>query len=364
MFAAYNGFFWQTESCPAEPISHGAPLIFVHDEKCHIAFCYADGNIQYLCRENYYWDRQTLAANASEVAGIITDADGAPYIIYIDRDGNLDCASVRDQQWEFELIASPTSGLIGLWDSLAIDASDNLHLVYLDGTPPLSSTLNYAHSTASGWEIEAVEEGGLWAQIALGASYTAQITHVQSITQGDGTRYLSKNKLGWHSENIPIERAGHWSVASRMTAMVAGSAHIHIVYTGKDETDDGGKALLYIRGDQEDPVGPSVELSLNAYSFKMHDTMIVDAHITNGLEAVSIETKLWAEDPSGAVYSLLNPCSIFTLAPETDETVTVFEYVFSGREGPGDYQIFVRLINPITGEEYSLNSILYHFSAF
>lgn len=54
---------------------------------------------------------------------------------------------------------------------------------------------------------------------------------------------------------------------------------------------------------------------------------------------------------------------MFTIDPETDTDVPVYEYTFRGTEAPGDYEIFVRLIHPITGEELSLDSESFYFSA-
>jgi len=364
--AVFQSWFWHVYSCPCEQMSHGAPLVSVDEhDNIHIVFCYADGSIQYLCRTGFYWQRDLLDANAEEVTGIVVDSSSLPHVVYIDREGDLMCAAICDDEWEYELVASPTLGLIGLWDSLAIDDEDNLRIAYLDGTPPLSSKLFCASKTGAFWETESLEDGGIWAQIAIGASYTTQIAHVQSYSQADETRYLFGDDLGWHAENIPLKRYGQWSLASRMTAMTADSEYLHIVYAGEDETDDGGNALLYISAEQgKAVVGVSVELSLNDDSFKMHDKMSVSAHVTNGQEEVAIEAKVWVEYPNGEVSSALDPCSMFTIEPEIDEEFLIYEYTFTGIEAPGDYEVFARLIDPVTGEEFSLDSESLYFSAF
>jgi len=364
--AVFQGWFWDISDCPSEQMPHGAPLIFVDDhDNAHVVFCYADGSIQYLCKMGFYWESDVLEANADQVTGIVVDSSSVPHVVYLDREGALTCASLSDDEWEYELVASPAYGLIGHWDSLAIDDEDNLRLAYLDGTPPLSSKLFYATKTGAFWETEPLEDGGIWAQIAIGVSYTTQIAHVQSYSQADKTRYLFGDDLGWHSEDIPLKRYGQWSLASRMTVMTADSECLHVLYTGEDETDDGGNALLYICGKQGKAiVGVSAELSLNDDSFKMHDTMSVSAHVTNGREEVAIEAKVWVEHPNGEVFSVLDPCSMFTIAPEIDEDFLIYEYTFTGVEAPGDYEIFARLIDPVTGKEFSLDSEPFYFSAF
>ncbi len=364
--AVFQGWFWDISSCPSKQMAHGAPLIFVDDlDNAHIVFCYADGSIQYLCKMGLFWESDVLQTNANEVTGIVVDSSFVPHVVYLDREGDLMCASLRADEWEYELVASPAYGLIGLWDSLVIDDEDNLRLAYLDGTPPLFSKLFCATKTGAFWEAEPLEDGGIWAQIAVGASYTTQIAHVQSYSYSDKTRYLFGDDLGWHSENVPLKRHGQWSLASRMTAMTADSEYLHIVYAGEDETAEGGNALLYIQGEQGKAiVGVSAELSLNDDSFKMHDTMSVSAHVTNGREEVAIEAKVWVEHPNGEVFSVLDPCSMFAIGPEIDEEFLIYEYTFSGTEAPGDYEIFARLIDPVTGEEFSLDSEPFHFSAF
>ena len=364
--ALFQGWFWQVSDCPSEVMPHGAPLVFVDDDdNVHIVFCYADGSIQYLCKMGLFWENDILDAAADEVTGIVVDSSSVPHVLYLDREGNLMCASLRDDVWEYELVASPAYGLIGLWDSCVIDDEDNLRLAYLDGTPPLTSKLFCASKAGASWETESVEDGGIWAQIAIGASYTTQIAHVQSYSQNDKTRYLFGDDLGWHSENVPLKRYGQWSLASRMTVMTADAEYLHIIYAGEDETADGGNALLYIRGEQgEAIVGVSAELLLNDDSFKMHDTISVSARVTNGLEEVAIEAKVWIEVPSGEVFSVLDPFSTFTIGPEIDQEFLIYEYTFTGTEAPGNYKISARLIDPVTGEELSLDSEPFHFSAF
>ncbi|MBN2208680.1 MAG: hypothetical protein JW759_05255 [Candidatus Coatesbacteria bacterium] len=364
--AFFQGWLWQIADCPSEVMSHGAPLVFVDDDdNVHIVFCYADGSIQYLCKMGLFWESDILDAAADEVTGIAVDSSFVPHVLYLDREGNLICAAPQNGAWEYELVASPAYGLIGLWDSFVVDDEDNLRLAYLDGTPPLTSKLFCAEKTGESWETEALEDGGIWAQIAVGASYTTQIAHIQSYSQNDKTRYLFGDDLGWHSENVPLKRYGQWSLASRMIAMTADAEYLHIVYAGEDETADGGNALLCIRGEQGQAiVGVSAELLLNDDSFKMHDTISVSAHVTNGPEEAAVEAKVWVEDPSGEVFSVLDPFSTFAISPGTDEEFLIHKYTFTGREAPGNYKISARLIDPVTGEELSIDSEQFHFSAF
>jgi len=364
--AVFNGWFWDISDCPALDMQHGAPLIFIDgDDNVHVAFSYANASIQYLWRTGSYWQSSVFQADADEVTGIVVDSSYVPHIAYLDRDGALMCASFVDGEWHSELIASPAYGVIGLWDSLSIDDQDSMRLAYLDGTPPLSSKLFYGTKSGQSWDIEPVEDGGIWAQIGTGRSYTAQIAHVQSYTQEDKTRYAFRDGLGWHSENIPLARYGQWSLASRMTAMAADSEYVYIVYSGEDTTDDGSNALLYLRGKQGKSVADvSADLVLNDDSFEMYGTIVVSAHVITGKQEVSVEAKVWVRCPNGKNLSVLDPCSIFTVGPEADAVVPVYEYTFAGTEGPGEYEIFARLIDPITGEELSLDSAPFHFSAF
>ena len=55
---------------------------------------------------------------------------------------------------------------------------------------------------------------------------------------------------------------------------------------------------------------------------------------------------------------------MFTIGPEIDEEFLIHEFTFTGLEAPGDYEIFARLIDPVTGEEFSLDSESFYFSAF
>lgn len=147
--------------------------------------------------------------------------------------------------------------------------------------------------------------------------------------------------------------------------MAADSEYVFIVYSGEDTTDDGSNALLYLRGKQGKSVADvSAELVLNDDSFRMHDAIVVSAHVITGEQEVSVEAKVWVRCPNGKNLSVLDPCSIFTIGPGADAVVPVYEYTFAGTEGPGEYGISARLIDPVTGDELSLDSAPFHFSAF
>ena len=365
VFAEYNGWLWQDEDLPAAEGPHGAPLVCVDPEGgYHVAICFADGSIQYFNKDGFIWESAIVSADALELTGLVCDSSCSPWIFFTDRDGNLKTATFTDE-WETELVSAPRYGMIGMWDSVVASPSGGLRLAYLDGNPPISAALLYAERDSSGWQIEKLEDGGLWAQVALGASYSAQVTHVQSFLESTSTRHLANDGLAWRSEEVPIERSGSWSLASTMTAMTADSENLYLVYAGVDPSEDGSSALLFFSGSQEGPdTGVSAELSLNEDSFKMNETLILYAQVTTGSEAVDVEAKVWVEDPLGNVESMLGNCAIFTLSANTNEFITVLDKTFAGTEYPGDYTINARLIDPITGAELSLDSVDYYFSAF
>lgn len=94
-----------------------------------------------------------------------------------------------------------TSGIVGVYSSLALDSSGNPHIAYYDQT---NSNLKYAWKDISGWHIETVQNSpydvGKCATLKLNPSGKPCIAYL------DGTNnrlmYAWKDNSGWHTEEV------------------------------------------------------------------------------------------------------------------------------------------------------------------
>jgi hypothetical protein len=67
----------------------------------------------------------------------------------------------------------------------------------------------------------------------------------------------------------------------------------------------------------------------------------------------TVEGKVWLKPPDGSLMSVFDPFTTVSLAPGDDVSVEVLHYTFVGNEPGGNYEFGFRLLNPVTGDNYS-----------
>lgn len=127
-----------------------------------------------------------------------------------------------------------------------------------------------------------------------------------------------------------------------------------IVLRERDGDGTGGYSLSYskIPGIQ---YTPSVRVILNQTSFTPGETMILSAQVENGPFARDVEVKTWIELPGGLQMNVLNAHLVFTVPANADILHEIISYTFTGMEPAGMYIVGARLLNVISGREYSVN---------
>ncbi len=117
------------------------------------------------------------AGNVGKTTSIALDASDNPHISYMDYPNyDLKYAYYDGSDWQIEYV--DTGGdVVGYYISIALDGSDNPHISYFDGT---NGDLKYAYYDGADWQIEAVDtEGavGYYTSIALDASDNPHISY-------------------------------------------------------------------------------------------------------------------------------------------------------------------------------------------
>ena len=127
------------------------------------------------------------------------DASGNPRISYLDAtNGDLKYASKSGGVWTLETVDA--TGSVGSYTSLALDASGNPRISYYDVT---NRDLKYASKSGGVWMLETVEATGFvgeYTSLALDASGNPRISYFDDTN--NALKYASKSSLGWTVETV------------------------------------------------------------------------------------------------------------------------------------------------------------------
>jgi len=116
------------------------------------------------------------------------------------------------------------------------------------------------------------------------------------------------------------------------------------------------------------PCQPTIDIKLNSNNRVTGDKVVINAQIKgagssdSSCEQTKVEQKVWVKLPNDSVISLIDPFTVLTLLPGDDIDTKIFEYVFSGAEPIGAYQIGGRLLHPFSGDTISTDIEVLTFS--
>jgi hypothetical protein len=219
--AHFDGSSWWSETVDASPaVGSNASVALDPWDAIHIAYLDTrNGQLKYARNAEGYWETETPDpfAQRGVDTSIALDSSGSVHIAYFDTSAmthDVRYATNASGSWELERVGSfhphhysnsiaidssdqvyisftdsvgnltLATRVAGLWNlttidtgtesSLAIDASDNLHIAYAYGPQ-----LCYATNASGDWEFAtlALTEDSTWITLALGPTGTAYITY-------------------------------------------------------------------------------------------------------------------------------------------------------------------------------------------
>jgi hypothetical protein len=213
--AYWDGSLWQIQALDAGPDSViGVTSIAIDSsDNPRISYCRSDSvyyRLWYGWNDGLSWWRAVVdscdtlnPANIGWYNSIAIDDSGHAHIAYSSYSTTsltycLKYAHGDSTIWTSEIV--DTSGSVGLYCSIAIDASGYPHISYYDAS---KADLKYAHMDGSGWHVQRIDSmatKGLYTSIAIDQFGAPHIGY-RSVTEG-GLRHAYWDGFGWISELI------------------------------------------------------------------------------------------------------------------------------------------------------------------
>jgi hypothetical protein len=127
---------------------------------------------------------------------------------------------------------------------------------------------------------------------------------------------------------------------------------------------DGNLIMDYtINAFSSDCSGLDVDIILNQTEFTTGDTLNVQARIINNESTpYNVEVKHWIKTHDGYLLPILGDNHLtIDIAPESDNTYTTFTYPFNNPVPAEEYEVEIKLVNPITVDYYTRDKDTFNF---
>ena len=178
------------------------------------------------------------------------DSDGNPVLGY-SADDLIKVAFHDAAGWHYEIVDTdgPRHDVF-----LALDSNGYPHLSYLAS----GGALTYTRRTVSGWQVETVEAGDLYA-IALALDEN-DVPHISYQDASSGQKYAYRDGSGWHTE--VVDSSGGWGAGNSIAVNSQGT--VYITYYDAVNRD----LLLAVRSSQPvvpTPTATSTPLRVGSY---------------------------------------------------------------------------------------------------
>lgn len=151
-------------------------------------------------RDNAGWKEEVVSVDAlaGNQTSLAFDSNGAPYILYTDKNFSLKMAGKKDDKWEIEKIYDDTA----ISSNLVIDKTNTPHIAFWETS---KVALIYGKKAQGKWEIETVENGkvGWWNSLALDQDNYPRISYFDFGNKD--LLYVFFDGKSWKKETVDFE---------------------------------------------------------------------------------------------------------------------------------------------------------------
>lgn len=178
----------------------------------HISYCdYDSRTLKYAYYDGSIW-KKTVVDNTviicsheyfSDYTSITLDDNDIPHISYCDIENfDLKYANLIEGNWVKETVDG--DGDVGVYSSIAVDKSGNIHICYADLTYP-SFNLKYATKKGGEWNIDIIDKEGdirKWTSLYLDSDNNPHISYYD-YTEG-ALKYIHLDDSAWIKESVEV----------------------------------------------------------------------------------------------------------------------------------------------------------------
>jgi hypothetical protein len=253
-YAYRDGAGWHREFVDAEgEVGRRTSLALDGQGRPHICY-YDDTNnaLKYAYRGDTGWQAEVVDSigevawwSDMRIVSLVVDAAGHAHAgYYRPSGGDLMYATRDDTGWHME--AADTTGVVGAFPSLALDASGLPRIGYQDLTDEGNTQVMYAEYDGAAWHVCQVDTGGaLESHVSLALDSSGN-PHISNDAYWSVVKYSWRDESGWHTEIAAEGEFVGWFTSLALDA--SGRAHIsHVKHFAEDAT---AYDLLYtLRGE-------------------------------------------------------------------------------------------------------------------
>jgi hypothetical protein len=220
-YAKWTGSSWDIETIDQNGLK-GVSLALDSSDNAHLSYRGQSAELKYAHNKGSSWITMTVDSPSSlgDRTSLALDSNGDPHISY-QGDFNLKYGHWTGDAWFTETITDIVSDI----SSIAIDNSDNPHIIYWD------IGLQYTQKKGGGWDTERVEfnlDSDAFPSLALDNNNNPHVSyfHSNNLSEPGELRFAEKERVSWNIQIV--DKAAN--VGEFTSLAIEENGNLHISY--------------------------------------------------------------------------------------------------------------------------------------
>ncbi|HDZ86756.1 MAG TPA: hypothetical protein ENH57_03580 [Actinobacteria bacterium] len=171
------------------------------------------------------WVFETFGVTDDTPTSIVTDSNNKAHLS-IFNNGPDDLKYATNSSGSMVVTTIDTSGVVGVFNDIALDSSGKVHIAYSTGWASSNNTLKYATNTSGDWTTETIDtnDEGNGASIAIDSDDKVHISHVR----GTSLYYTTNASGSWVSTSTG---SGSGVQVKSTSIAIDSNSKMHISYS-------------------------------------------------------------------------------------------------------------------------------------